>query len=98
MDNNKKYLFDDPRNVKRLLHILYACCVVLLLLEFVIDRHVYHRWENLWGFHPLYGFVGCVLLVLIASWMRSFLMRPEDYYRDNNTDAGKQSGDANVDG
>ena len=37
-------------------------------------------------FYPVYGFVGCVVLVLVAKWMRSFLMRPEDYYDEDKTD------------
>lgn len=79
-DDNKKYLFDNPKNVKRLLYGLYTCCLILVLLEFVINRHAYHSWEDLFAFYPIYGFVGCVLLVLIAKWMRTFLMRDEDYY------------------
>lgn len=43
-----------------------------------------HEWEKLWVFYPIYGFVGCVVLVVIATWMRTFLMRSEDYY-DNPT-------------
>jgi len=80
MNNEKKYLFDDPKNIKRILHILYACCALLVVLDFVIHRHVMHSWETLWGFYPIYGFVGCVILVVVATWMRTFLMRDEDYY------------------
>ena len=80
MGNEKKYFFDDPKNVKRILYVLYGCCALLFALDFVIHRHVVHSWENLWGFYPLYGFVGCVVLVLVATWMRTFLMRPENYY------------------
>jgi hypothetical protein len=90
MNNEKKYLFDNPKNVKRVLYILYTCCALLLILDFVIHRHVIHDWENLWGFYPLYGFVGCVILVWVATWMRSFLMRDEDYYENepmNNSSA-----------
>ncbi|WP_223668447.1 hypothetical protein [Kangiella shandongensis] len=79
-NSEKKYLFDKPKNVKRLLYGLYSCCIALVLLEFVIHRHIYHSWEELFGFYPIYGFIGCVLLVLIAKWMRTFLMRDEDYY------------------
>jgi hypothetical protein len=32
------------------------------------------------GFYAFYGFVACVLLVLIAKQMRKVLMRKEDYY------------------
>lgn len=92
MEKEKKHLFDNPKNVKRVLHILYGCCVLLFALDFVIHRHVLHSWENLWGFYPLYGFVGCVILVLVATWMRTFLMRSEDYYDDEDkTDADKNS-------
>lgn len=77
---DKPYLFDNPANVKRVLYVFYSCCIILFVLDFILHRHVYHSWEKLWGFYPLYGFVGCVVLVLIAKWMRTFLMRPEDYY------------------
>ncbi|RTR39998.1 hypothetical protein EKG38_04435 [Shewanella canadensis] len=79
-NNDKQYLFDNPKNTKRVLHLLYACCALLVVLDFVIHRHVYHSWENLPAFYPIYGFVGCVVLVVIARWMRTFLMRSEDYY------------------
>ncbi len=102
MKTEGKHLFDNPRNIKRTLYLLYGCCAVLLALDFVIHRHVYHSWENLWGFYPLYGFIGCVVLVLIASWMRTFLMRSEGYYdNEGNSDLEKQPesklGDQNVD-
>lgn len=80
MENEKSYFFDNPDNVKRVLQLFYVCCVVLLLLDLVIHRHVLHSWENLFGFYPVYGFIGCVVLVLIAKWMRTFLMQDEDYY------------------
>ncbi|WP_440873797.1 hypothetical protein [Thalassotalea sp. PLHSN55] len=91
MADEKKYLFDDPKNIKRLMQIFYVCCVVLVILDFVIHRHTMHEWDKLWAFYPIYGFVGCVVLVIVASWMRTFLMRREDYY-DNpeKSDANKE--------
>ena len=96
MENEKKpitnsWVFDNPKNIKRVLYFLYACCIILFLLDFVIHRHIVHSWENLWGFYPVYGFVGCVILVVIAKWMRTFLMRSEDYYDnpDPNADPNK---------
>ena len=80
MKEEKKHLFDDPKNIKRLLQIFYVCCALLVVLDFVIHRHTIHHWEQLWAFYPIYGFIGCVVLVLVATWMRTFLMRPEDYY------------------
>jgi len=62
---------------------LYLACAVLLALDFVINRHVSHPWENLFGFYAIFGFVACVLLVLGAKEMRKMLKRKEDYYDDH---------------
>lgn len=78
--DTKKHLFDDPKNVKRVIHALYVVCGVSLLLDLVVHRHVDHPWERLFGFYCLYGFAACVILVLIAKEMRKVLMRSEDYY------------------
>jgi hypothetical protein len=86
--------FDKPQNVTRILHVFYICCALLFALDFVIHRHTVHSWENLWGFYPIYGFVGCVVLVIVAKWMRTFLMRPEDYY---DSEASGKEGAADVD-
>ncbi len=86
MKQEKKYLFDNPKNIKRLLSIFYACCILLFSLDFIIHRHIDHTWESLLGFYPLYGFIGCVILVFVATWLRTFLMRPEDYYQRKSLD------------
>lgn len=97
MKDNKKHLFDDPQNIKRLLNIFYICCALLVILDFVIHRHTMHKWDSLWAFYPIYGFVGCVILVVVAKWMRIFLMRPEDYYdKPSTTDANTDTLDKNA--
>lgn len=94
MNDEHQYFFDKPENVKRVLRVFYAGCIILALLDFVIHRHVYHSLERLWLFYPIYGFVGCVLLVLVAKWLRSFLMRDENYYADLEQTDGESAGDA----
>jgi len=72
--------FDKPENVKKMLKVFYVICALLVLVDFVVHRHIYHDWENIPAFYAIYGFIGCVVLVLIAKEMRKFLMRGEDYY------------------
>lgn len=79
-EDEKVYLFDKPKNVSRLLNGFYAFCGILFLLDFVITRKTYHPWEWFPGFYALYGFIACVVLVVIAKEMRKVLMREEDYY------------------
>ena len=80
MADKDRYLFDNPRNVQFLLYGLYTCCALLFVLDFIFHRHTLHSWEKLLGFYAVYGFVGCVLLVIVAKWLRLTLMRDEDYY------------------
>lgn len=76
----KLYLFDKPENVSRLLRGFYLVCAILFLLDFILHRHISIRWENIPAFYALFGFIACVVLVLLATEMRKLVMRKEDYY------------------
>lgn len=72
--------FDKPENVSKMLKVFYVLCVLLVIADFIVHRHIYHSWEKVPAFYAIYGFVGCSILVFVAKWMRTFLMRGEDYY------------------
>lgn len=46
-------------------------------------KHGHYAFEKVPTFHALYGFAGCVLLVLAARVLRLVVMRDEDYYGDD---------------
>ncbi|MFY0641252.1 MAG: hypothetical protein JXR16_09415 [Bermanella sp.] len=75
-----KGFFEKPENISKMLKVFYVICVLLAVADFIVHRHIYHSWENIPAFYAIYGFVGCSILVFIAKWMRTFLMRSEDYY------------------
>ncbi|MCF6283088.1 MAG: hypothetical protein L3J28_12960 [Candidatus Polarisedimenticolaceae bacterium] len=79
-EKEKVYFFDRPENVKRLLKGFYAICVLLVLVDFVLHRHIGFGWEEIPAFYAIYGFAACVVLVVIAKKMRNIVMRKEDYY------------------
>lgn len=79
-NNEPQGFFDKPENVSKMLKVFYFICGLLVLADFVVHRHIYHDWEKIPAFYAIYGFVGCVVLVLIAREMRKVLMRSEDYY------------------
>ena len=78
--------FDRKENVKKVLVGLYIGCGLLLLIDLVFriigfDKHPYFKWEQWPGFYAVYGFVACVLLVLVSKYiLRPLVMRGEDYY------------------
>ena len=74
------HIFDNPRNVERLLKGFYAICIILVIADFIIHRHTTMAWEKLPAFYALYGFTACVVLVVVAKLMRKVIMRKENYY------------------
>ncbi len=83
--SEKRHVFDEPKNVKRLIGAFFALCALVLSVDLIIHRHLsfaegFFPAEGWFGFYAFYGFVACVLLVLVAKEMRKVLMRGEDYY------------------
>lgn len=74
------HMFDNPRNVERLLKGLYAICIILIIADFIIHRHIKMEWEKIPAFYAVYGFTACVGLVLAAKILRKVVMRKENYY------------------
>ena len=79
-EEEKQDYLDKPENIAKILKVFYVICGLLVVTDFIVHRHIYHDWENVPAFYAIYGFIGCVLLVLIAKLMRKVLMREEDYY------------------
>ncbi len=80
-ENEKKYLFDNPTNVKILLKCFFSSLGVLLIIEFFVHKHPHFPWEGWPEFYAVYGFVACVALVLTAKYiLRPLVKRREDYY------------------
>ncbi|MDP6969535.1 MAG: hypothetical protein QGG88_10570 [Gammaproteobacteria bacterium] len=76
----KSDFFDKPENISKILKVFYGVCILLVAADFIVHRHIYHSWENIPAFYAVYGFIGCVMLVIVAKAMRKVLMKEEDYY------------------
>jgi len=83
--------FLKPRNVRRVLVGLFVTCSLFFGLDFLFaltgfDKHPYFQWEQWPGFHAVFGFVACVLLVLVSRFLlRPLVMRDEDYYEKTSS-------------
>ncbi len=75
-----KHWLEQPATVQKIVYALYAVCAVLLVVDIAVPKHGPFAIEHWLGFYGIYGFVGCVFLVLAAKLMRVVLMRSEDYY------------------
>tara|TARA_R110000868_G_scaffold65700_5_gene196193 strand:+ start:1790 stop:2080 length:291 start_codon:yes stop_codon:yes gene_type:complete len=71
---------DNQRNVKKIIVAIVVVCALLFAADGFYHKHPYFEAEAWFGFYAIYGFIMCVGLVLAAKFMRTFLMRDEDYY------------------
>lgn len=75
-----EFLRDHLGLVKRL------CYVVLTLLvlsdAFLVNKeHAHTIFEHFPGFWSLFGFIGCVVLIVVSKWFGHLgIMTREDYY------------------
>jgi len=72
--------FDQPKNIRILKQIFYGVLALLVLFDFLIDRHPHFPWEGIFGFHAVYGFLACVAIVFFSNGLGRWLKRKEDFY------------------
>lgn len=78
---NKEFdWFDRPSSRRLLWILLWAICVVFVLLEFTIKRKAYFPIEKIPFFFAILGFVACAVSILVAKALGNVLKVPEDYY------------------
>jgi len=85
--------FYRPKTIQWIMRIFYSLCVILVIVDFIIHRHIETAIEKIPTFYAIYGFVACVVLVLIANQMRKLLMRDEYYYDDDAEREKRSSGE-----
>ena len=73
--------FDHPKNIRRLRIGFYAVLVLTVVPDFFLHKHVLFSPVEAWpGFYALFGFISCVVIILVSKLLGFVLKRPEDYY------------------
>jgi len=76
----RKYWLDEPRNVRKVIGTVFVICALLFVADAFYQKKSHFSIEDWFGFYAIFGFVMCVMLVLVAKLMRVFLIRDEEYY------------------
>lgn len=71
--------------LKYLFGILYICLVMSvlagLLVQFFTPFHADFMWQEIPGFSAIYGFSGCVIIIVASKTLGHYwLQKEEDYY------------------
>lgn len=72
--------------VVRLCFVVLAVLVLLDAIPAIVDKEHAHTSIEHWpGFWAVFGFVACVLIIIISKWFgHAGIMVREDYYEDGS--------------
>ena len=69
---------------KTMKKIAYAALILIIVIDFIIPRHEVHFFgDGIPGFWSLFGFVACILIILISKWIGHLgIVQDENYYNE----------------
>jgi drug/metabolite transporter (DMT)-like permease len=71
------------KRLKAVVRVCFACLALLILVDaLMVDKHHAHtQIERLPAFWSIFGFVGCVAIIIGSKWFgHAGIMTREDYY------------------
>jgi len=71
---------------KKVRRISYGVLILLIMVDFFIPRHEVHFFgDEIRGFWSLFGFIACVLIIVVSKWIGHLgLMQHENYYDEGD--------------
>lgn len=74
----------NPANSDTLKKLGYICLALVFASDFFVHRdHAEYIWDKIPGWGAFYGFVSCVIIILVSKFLGHHgIMQREDYYDD----------------
>ena len=69
--------------IKIVIGVCYGLLALIAVFASMVDKHHAHTWaeKHIPGFWALFGFVACVLIIIVSKWYGHLgIMTREDYY------------------
>ncbi|HET6370702.1 MAG TPA: hypothetical protein VFG95_05860 [Nitrospiria bacterium] len=75
-------ILETPGKWKWVKRLFYASMVLVVALDFIAPRHhAFFFWDEIPGYSAVYGFISCVLIIVVSKFLGHYwLMKREDYY------------------
>ena len=62
--------------------VVYVAMGLLVIADFIIPKHhAIFPWDEIPGFSAVYGFISCVVIIVVSKFIgKVWLQKSEDYY------------------
>lgn len=73
---------DSIKNMNELRRPFYIILILVVLSDFFVHReHAAFFWDHIPGWSALYGFISCIVIILVSKFIgHEWLLKEEDYY------------------
>lgn len=75
-----------PRTIRLLWRVFIAILLISVAVQFLFGSGGHFGIDGWIGFGAVYGFLSCLIMVLVAKGLGYVLKRPEDYYVKGDSD------------
>jgi hypothetical protein len=75
-----------PSTIRLLWRILWVALALTVAAHAVINVKGYFVIDAWYGFGAVFGFLSCVLMVIVAKALGVLLKRDQDYYKEGDDD------------
>ena len=72
-----------PSTIRLLWRVFIVVLIALVALQVIIKIKGYFTVDSWFGFGAAFGFLSCLVMVLVAKGLGFVLKRPEDYYAED---------------
>ena len=76
----KQNWFYRKSSIKKLYISALIILVVVFFVEYFIILHPHFSIEKIFGFHAVFGFLSCIVLIIFAKLLGFLVKRKDDYY------------------
>ena len=73
---------DAKHTANVILALVISACIIITLIDLIIQRHEYFSQAELLSFYGIYGFIAFSFVVLMGWPLGRILRRGENYYGD----------------
>jgi hypothetical protein len=79
-DPKADYWLVRPETIRRLWIAFIAVLALTVAADFFVDHHGETGITGTLGFYAWYGFIACVVMIVVSRLLGIFLKRPANYY------------------
>lgn len=83
---NQEHWLDNPKNVQKLWHGFLLTLALTVIIGVLVDLHPHFAIERWPGFYAIFGFLTCLVMIVVAKGLGLLLKRPDSYYDQDKRD------------